>query len=61
VVIRGAFIGAVIGLVVSLIFQLGPGANATTWVFVELIAIFSAGWGFYSYATMRPMTRQQPA
>jgi hypothetical protein len=61
VLIRGAFIASVIGLVVSLMFQLGPGGNATTWVFVILPAIFAAGWGYFSYATMRPMTRQQPA
>jgi len=61
VLIRGGLIASVIGLVVSLIFQLGPGSNATTWVFVVLPAIFVVGWGYYSYATMRPMTRPQPA
>jgi hypothetical protein len=61
VLIRGAFIASVIGLVVSLMFQMGPGANTTTWAFVILPAIFVVGWGYYSYAMMRPMTRQQPA
>ena len=61
VLIRGAFGASVIGLVVSLIFQLGPGANTTTWVFVVLPAIFVVGWGYAAYATMRQMTRQQPA
>jgi hypothetical protein len=61
VLIRAGFVSSVIGLVVSLIFQLGPGANATTWAFVVLPAIFVVGWGYSAYATMRPMTRQQPA
>jgi hypothetical protein len=61
VLIRAGFIASAIGLVVSLIFQFGPGSNASTWVFVVLTAIFTAGWGYFSYATMRPMTRQQPA
>ncbi|HMC71234.1 MAG TPA: hypothetical protein VKJ07_18910 [Mycobacteriales bacterium] len=61
VVIRAAFSGAVIGLLASLNFQLGPAANTTTWVFVVLPAIFVVGWGYFSYATMRPMTKPQPA
>ena len=61
VLIRAGFIASAIGLVISVIFQLGPGSNASTWVFVVLTAIFAAGWGYYSYAMMRPMTGQQPA
>ncbi len=61
VLIRASFIASAIGLVVSLIFQLGPGSNASTWVFVVLTAIFAAGWGYYSYETMRSVTRPQPA
>jgi len=61
VLIRAGFIASAIGLVISVIFQLGPGSNASTWVFVVLTAIFAAGWGYYSYATMRPMMGQQPA
>lgn len=61
VLIRAGFIASAIGLVVSVIFQLGPASNTSTWVFVALTAIFTAGWGYYSYATMRPMMRQQPA
>ena len=61
VLIRAGFIASAIGLVVSVIFQLGTGSNTSTWVFVVLTAIFTAGWGYYSYATMRPMTMQQPA
>jgi len=61
VLIRAGFIASAIGLVISLIFQLGPGSNTTTWVFVVLTAIFAGGWGYFSYATMRPVTRQQPA
>jgi RsiW-degrading membrane proteinase PrsW (M82 family) len=60
VLIRAGFVSSVIGLVISLIFQLGPGGNTTTWAFVVLPAIFVVGWGYLSYATMRPMTRQQP-
>jgi len=61
VLIRGGFVASLIGFVVSLLFQLGPGGNTTTWVFVALPAIFVVGWGYYSYATMRQMTRQLPA
>lgn len=61
VVVRGGFIASAIGFVVSLIFQLGPASNASTWVFVALTAIFVVGWGFYSFAAMRSMTRQLPA
>jgi hypothetical protein len=61
VLIRAGFIASAIGLVVSVIFQLGPGSNASTWVFVVLTAIFTVGWGYYSYAMMRPMARSQPA
>jgi hypothetical protein len=61
VLIRAGFVSSVIGLVISLIFQLGPGSNTSTWVFVVLPAIFVVGWGYFSYATMRPITRQQPA
>jgi len=61
VLVRGGFIASVTGLVASVIFQLGPGSNATTWVFVVLPAIFVAGWGYYSYATMRSVTAPQPA
>ena len=61
VLIRASFIASAIGLVLSVIFQLGPGSNASTWVFVVLTAIFAAGWGYYSYATMRPMMGQQRA
>ena len=61
VLVRAGFIASAIGLVVSLIFQLGSGSTTSTWVFVVLTAIFSAGWGYFSYATMRPMARQQPA
>src|SRR5213593_110933 len=61
VLVRAGFVASAIGLVVSVIFQLGPSSNASTWVFVALTAIFAAGWGYYSYAAMRPMTMQQPA
>ena len=61
VLVRAGFIASAIGLVVSLIFQLGPASNLSTWVFVVLPAIFVVGWGYFSYATMRPMMRKQPA
>ena len=61
VLIRASFIASGLGLVISLIFQLGPGSTASTWVFVVLTAIFTVGWGYFSYATMRPMARRQPA
>jgi len=61
VVVRGGFIGSVIGFAASLNFQLGPGSTTSTWLFVVLTAIFVVGWGYFSYATMQPMTRKQPA
>ena len=61
VLIRAGFIASAIGLVLSVIFQLGPASNASTWVFVVLTAIFSAGWGYFSYETMRSAARPQPA
>ena len=61
VLVRAGLIASAIGLVVSVIFQLGPASTTSTWVFVVLTAIFTAGWGYYSYATMRPTMRQQPA
>ena len=61
ILIRGAFLGTLVGFAASLNFQLGPASNASTWVFVALTAIFVVGWGYFSYATMRrPATRQQP-
>lgn len=59
--VRGGFIGSLTGLGASLAFQMSPSGNASTWLFVVLTAIFVVGWGYYSYATMRPMTRHQPA
>ena len=61
VLVRAGFIASAIGLVVSVIFQLGPASTTSTWVFVALTAIFSAGWGYFSYETMRSMTQPQPA
>jgi hypothetical protein len=60
-IIRASFVTSLIGLVASVIFQLQPEANASTWLFVVLTAIFAAGWGYYSYEAMRPMAKQQPA
>ena len=60
--IRGAFLGTLVGFAVSVTFQLSSAANAATWVFVVLTAIFTLGWGYEVYASMRrPMTRQLPA
>jgi hypothetical protein len=59
--VRAAFLASAIGLVVSIAFQMSSAANTSTWVFVVLTAIFTAGWGFYSYESMRSVTRQQPA
>jgi hypothetical protein len=62
VVVRGGFIGSLIGLGASLSFQLGPSSTTSTWLFVALTAIFTVGWGYYSYETMRrPATRQLTA
>jgi len=61
VLIRGGFIGSVIGSAASLNFQLGPTSTTSSWLFVVLTAIFVVGWGYFSFATMRSMTRRQPA
>jgi hypothetical protein len=61
VIVRGGFIGSVIAFAASLNFQLGPGSTTSSWLFVVLTAIFVVGWGYYSYATMRPAMRQRTA
>lgn len=61
VLIRGAFIGTLVGFVASISFQLSSSSTTSTWLFVVLTAIFTAGWGYYSYESMRTVTRQQTA
>jgi hypothetical protein len=59
--IRGAFIGTAVAFVASVMFQLSSASSTSTWLFVILTGIFTVGWGYYSYASMQPVTRQQTA
>jgi hypothetical protein len=59
--IRGAFIGTAVAFVASVMFQLSSASTTSTWLFVILTGIFTVGWGYYSYASMQPVTRQQTA
>jgi len=62
ILVRGAFVGTLVGFAVTLNFQLGPAATTLTWVFVALTAIFTVGWGYYAIETMRrPVPRQLTA
>ncbi|HEV8536298.1 MAG TPA: hypothetical protein VGR87_11370 [Candidatus Limnocylindria bacterium] len=60
-IVRASLVGAAVGFVASLVFLLGPNATTMVWLNIALTGILVAGWGYLSYATMRPMTRPQPA
>lgn len=52
--IRAFFITTTLGFVVSLTYQLQPGAPLPSAAFVVLTLLFGLGWGYFAYRGLRP-------
>jgi FtsH-binding integral membrane protein len=52
-VIRVFFITTALGFIVSLNYQIQPGAPLPTVAFVGLTLLFGVGWGYFAYRSFR--------
>jgi hypothetical protein len=58
--IRAFFITTTLGFIVSLTYQLQPGAPLPSVAFVVLTLLFGLGWGYFAYRSIRAADETGP-